>query len=49
MNSEYAEATEASNPSQRICGLKRDSGLNSNTQKNNHLEILGLLKMLCTF
>lgn len=33
MNAEYADATEAGNPSQRIYGEKRDSVLNINTLK----------------
>lgn len=48
MNAEYADATEASNPSQRICGEKRDSVLNINTG-NNYLGKLALRKMQCTF
>lgn len=43
MNVEYAHATEATKPLQRICGLKRDNIFKCQYQENGTLEIPGVL------
>lgn len=44
MNVEYADATEATKPLQRICGLKRDGIFKCQYQENGTLEIPGVLR-----
>lgn len=44
MNAEYADATEATKPLQRIWGLKRDSIFKCQYQENGALEIPGALR-----
>lgn len=43
MNVEYVDATEATKPLKRICGLKRDSIFKCQYQENGTLEIPGVL------